>query len=129
MTRSPEPLSVHPDALPARDRPQAIVPDRAAPPYRIAREAHFFAEPLEDHSRPAGAAPSTGRDWEHTRDMLAMMMAILAAHDGIVSARKTALACWQEANDMARMLSGRPDPPPAPAATGRNSGPAERVKA
>jgi hypothetical protein len=36
--------------------------------------------------------------------MLAILMAILAAQDGIVSAKKTALICWEEANSLARTL-------------------------
>jgi hypothetical protein len=62
--------------------------------------------PTRDQPSPtdAAGASASDREWEHTRDMLAILMTVLAAHDGISSARSTALACWKEANSMARAL-------------------------
>jgi inner membrane protein involved in colicin E2 resistance len=60
--------------------------------------------PKERNMSDAGHA----KDWEHQRDILAIMLAILASHDGIASAKRTALACWEEANSLASTLSESP---------------------
>ncbi len=48
---------------------------------------------------------------QHRRDVLAIMMAILASHDGIASAKATAVACWEEATRLATILSEPADGP------------------
>ncbi len=107
MSQAPEPFGVLHGTIPTRDQ-SSPTDTGGATPFRVALETQVLASPVEEYagrSRPIGPGVSgTGTQWEHTRDMLAIMMTILAAHDGIASAKKTALACWEEANSMARTL-------------------------
>jgi hypothetical protein len=102
----------HP-SVPTRDR---TCPTHAGDvtPLRMAPEAEGGGGPAAESA--ANASPEEpgvsgpGAECEHTRDILAIMMAILASHDGFASAKKTALLCWEEADKMARMMRGsRPD--------------------
>ena len=107
MSQAPEPFGSPQRTIATRNQPSP--PDTGgATPCRVALETQGLARPVEEsagRSKPMGSGTSgTGTQWEHTRDMLAIMMTILAAQDGIASAKKTALACWEEANSMARTL-------------------------
>ena len=107
MPRAPEALGT-PFCLEARDQSGTPGGDNV-PPFRMGP----YAEPLMGRF---GAAAGNGRferggsdrseKWERTRDMMAVMLAILAAHDGLESAKRTVRACWAAADDLAGEMCG-----------------------
>jgi hypothetical protein len=107
MSLASEPFGVPHRTIPTRDQTSPTDAERATP-FWVALQAQGLPGPIAESAgstRPEGPGVSgAGREWEHRRDILAIMTAILTAHDGIASAKKTALLCWEEANNMARML-------------------------